>query len=283
MSTGLAEAVDQAAQADPAVAWRVRVLDVTTGDVLAERDPHGVQRTASLGKLVLLLEVARRLEDETLDPAELLAPGADDLVRDSGLWWHLSVPSLPLLDCAALVGAFSDNLATNVLLSRVGGADAVRETARRLGVDDVRLHRKVADTAPPPGTGSPYGLSSGSAAAYASLMARLHRGDLASAAVCRRVLGWLALNADLSMVGGAFGLDPLCHTERDRGVQLWNKTGTISDVLGDVGVVSGPAAVLSYAVLTERDDAHHPTGRESALAGMALVGSALRALVEGAR
>ena len=283
MSTGLADATREAVQADPGVAWRVCVREVATGAHLVEHDPDTVQRTASLGKLVLLLEVARRLEDGTLDPAEQLTPTADDLVRDSGLWWHLTAPSLPLLDCAALVGAFSDNLATNVLLGRVGGADRVRDTARLLGVDDVRLYRKVADTAPPAGTGSPYGLSSGSAAAYAALMARLHRGDLLSPAVCRRVLGWLALNADLSMVGGAFGLDPLCHTEPDRGLQLWNKTGTISDVLGDVGLVSGPGGALAYAVLTERDDASHPAGRESALAGMALIGAALRAAVEGSR
>jgi len=203
---GLREAVDAAAAADCDVSWRVMVLDAGTGSVLAHRDPDTVQRTASLGKLLLLIEVARRPEDGSLDPAEPLTPTDADLVRDSGLWWHLSAGSLPLADCAVLVGAFSDNLATNVLL---------------------------------------------------------------------------ALNADLSMVGGAFRLDPLCHHEPDRGVQLWNKTGTIDDVLGDVGLVSGPEAVVSYAVLTEHDDAHHPGGRDSALAGMAQVGAAVLALVEG--
>ena len=280
-SVGVQEAVDAAADVDHDVSWRVSVIDVGRERVLAQRDPDTVQRTASLGKLLLLIEVAKRFEDGSLDPTETLRPTDDDLVRDSGLWWHLSSRSLALADCAALVGAFSDNLATNVLLTRVGGAEPVRATARAEGLDGVRLHRKVRDTAPAPGTGSPYGLSSGSARACADLMARLHRRDVGSPAVCARVLGWLGLNADLSMVAGAFGLDPLCHNEPDRGVQLWNKTGTIADVLGDVGLVSGPAAVVSYAVLTEHDDAHHPAGRDSALAGMAQVGTALRAVVEG--
>ena len=283
MSACVATAVRQAVEADPQVAWRVCVLDASRDDVLVEHDPRTVQRTASLGKLVLLVEVGRRLEEGTLDPGERLTPTEDDLVRDSGLWWHLSSASLPLLDCAALVGAFSDNLATNVLLRRVGGVDPARSTARQVGLDGVRLHRKVADAAPPPGTGSAHGLSSGCAADYAALMARLHRDDIVSPAVCRLVLGWLALNADLSMVGGAFGLDPLCHTDPDRGLQLWNKTGTTSDVLGDVGLLSGPARTVAYAVLTERDDAQHPGGRESALAGMAAIGSALRGVVEGGR
>jgi beta-lactamase class A len=278
---GLPEAVDAAAAADRDVSWRVVVLDAATGAVLAQRDPDTVQRTASLGKLLLLIEVARRLEDGSLDPAEPLTPTDEDLVRDSGLWWHLTARSLPLADCAALVGAFSDNLATNVLLGRVGGPGPVRATAQAATLDGVRLHRKVRDTAPPPGTGNPHGLSSGSARAYADLVARLHRLDVISPSVCARVLGWLGLNADLSMVGGAFGLDPLCHNEPDRGVQLWNKTGTIDDVLADVGLVSGPGAVVSYAVLTEHDDAHHPGGRDSTLAGMARVGAAVRAVVEG--
>lgn len=280
-SWAVQEAVDLAATADPDVSWRVGVLDADSGDLLAHRDPDTIQRTASLGKLLLLVEVARRIEDGTLDPAQALAPVEDDLVRDSGLWWHLSARSLPLADCAALVGAFSDNLATNVLLRRVGGPEPVRATAQRAALDGVRLHRQVADTAPPPGAGSPYGLSSGTARAYADLVARLHRRDVISPAVCARVLGWLGLNADLSMVGGAFGLDPLCHVQSDRGFQLWNKTGTIRDVLADVGVVSGPARVVAYAVLTERDDAHHPAGRDSALAGMRVIGAALRAAVEG--
>jgi beta-lactamase class A len=98
--------------------------------------------------------------------------------------------------------------------------------------------------------------------------------------VSAQVLGWLSLNADLSMVGGALGLDPLCHDAPDRGLQLWNKTGTISDVRGDVGVVDGPACAVAYAVLTEWDDARHPDGRDAALHGMNRVGQALRSWVE---
>ncbi|MPY79376.1 MAG: hypothetical protein GEV04_12985 [Actinophytocola sp.] len=33
------------------------------------------------------------------------------------------------------------------------------------------------------------------------------------------VLDWLATGFDLSMVASAFGLDPLAHTDRDRGVR----------------------------------------------------------------
>ena len=82
-------------------------------------------------------------------------------------------------------------------------------------------------------------------------MARLHRGDIVSPEVSARVLRWVAANADLSMVAAAFGLDPLAHAEPDRGVTLINKTGTISTVRADVGIVVGPAAEVAYAVAGE--------------------------------
>lgn len=261
------------------VAWGIQLVDTTTGRVLASHRGDQVQRTASLGKVLLLLEVARLLESGELDGSQQLVPRQEDLVADSGLWRHLSTAELEVVDCAALVGAFSDNLATNVLLRRVGGARAVEETAVSAGIDDVALHGPVRDVR---GPGDPPTLSTGSAAGLASIAARLSRGALVSAAVSERVIGWLSLNADLSMVASAFGLDPLCHDEPDRGLRLWNKTGTVTGVRGDVGVLSGPVTGVAYAVLAEWDDRVAPRAREEALEGMALVGAALRRVVEGA-
>ena len=64
-----------------------------------------------------------------------------------------------------------------------------------------------------------------------------------------QVRGWLSTNTDLSMVASAFGLDPLAHTAEDRGVTLWNKTGTNDGVRCDVGVVRRASSSVTYAVL----------------------------------
>ena len=47
---------------------------------------------------------------------------------------------------------------------------------------------------------------------------------------------------------------PHRHEVVDRGVRLVNKTGTISTVRADVGVVEGPAANTANAVLASRAD-----------------------------
>ena len=191
---------------------------------------------------------------------------------DSGVWQHLQAPSLPVADLASLVGATSDNLATNVLIRRVG-IDAVSATSSSLGFMRSSLLDRVRDER---GRGDPWTLSVGCAGELSDLMARLHRLDVVSAQVSARVLRWIAANADLSMVAAAFGLDPLAHAVGDRGVTLVNKTGTISTVRGDVGVVAGPAAAVAYAVLASwsADAVNDP--RDRVLADMRAIGAEIR-------
>lgn len=259
----------------PEARCSVAVREVATGRLLAARAPDRVLRTASVGKVFLLVEVARRFATGQLDPAEPLSWSPDEHVADSGIWYRMDARALGARDLCVLVGAFSDNLATNVLLRRVGVA-AVRATARELGcaqsalLDRVRLERTPAD---------PPTLSVGTAAELSEVFRRLQQGTAVSPAVSRQVLTWLAADADLSMVAAAFDLDPLAHAEADRGVTLVNKTGTIATARADVGVVTGPSGALTYAVLADwegRGDVRGPV-----LAAMREVGSRLRQAVGG--
>ena len=59
----------------------------------------------------------------------------------------------------------------------------------------------------------------------------------------------MSAGTDLSMVGSAFGLDPLSHAGADGGVRLWNKTGTDTGVRADAGVVEVDGAIWSYAAI----------------------------------
>lgn len=263
----LAAAVRSAVTADPAVTWGVRVLDLSDRRVLAEHAPDAVLPLASVGKVLMLVEVARAVGDGTLRLDEPLRRTPADWVADSGLWQHLATDTLPVEDLAALVGAVSDNLATNVLLSRIG-LDRVAATAAALGLEHTALLDRVRDvrTADDPPT-----LSRGTARELTDLLARLARGRVVSAPVAARVLRWLGLGTDTSMVASAWRLDPLAHTEPDRGLVLHHKTGTDAGVRADVGVLHGPGASVAYAVTACWDPAG-PDLRATALAGMASIG-----------
>lgn len=254
------------------VEWSVCVRDAETSEVLVAEDPDLVLRTASIGKLFLLVEIARQAEAGALDLDEEVARTDDDAVADSGLWHLMRRDTFTVDDLCWLIGGFSDNLATNVLVRRIG-IDAVTATSTSLGfvhsalLDRVRDDRALDD---------PWTLSAGSADELSDLMARLHRGDIVSPEVSARVLRWVAANTDLSMVASAFGLDPLAHVEPDRGVTLVNKTGTISTVRADVGVAATSAAAVAYAVVASWPDDAIKDPRDRVLADMAAIGAAIR-------
>lgn len=201
--------------------------------------------TASAAKILVLLSFAARAEhagdlDTLLDRRDV------DPVADSGLWQHLRVDRLPADDVARLIGALSDNLATNVLIAHLGGVEQIMADATACGIHDPTLHDIVRDRREP---SHPVTLSTGSARGYATLMRRIARHDDLPTNACDRVLDWLADGADLSMAASAFCLDPLARREPGAAVRLVNKTGTDRGVAVDVGIVTGPARSLAYAFI----------------------------------
>ena len=255
--------------------WSVRVVDLADGSTLASLDEGRALRTASVGKLFLLVEAARQATAGELDLAERVRWQDDERVEDSGLWYLLDQRELSVRDLCLLVGAVSDNLATNVLV-RVVGLPAVAARTAALGYTDSGLLDRVRDQRGPSHAPT---LSVGTAADLSDLMGRLHGGEVVDREVSAMVLRWLAVNTDLSMVASAFDLDPLAHAEPDRGLRLVNKTGTISTARADVGVVEGPRATVAYAALANwRPDDDQ---RDAVLAGMREVGRAIRGYVGG--
>jgi beta-lactamase class A len=258
-----------------AARWSVAVRDGGTGAVLAAVQPDQLQLTAGLGAVFLLVEVAARVAEGSLDPEEPLTWTEEEHVTGSGVWHRMDRRALGVRDLCVLVGAVSDGLATNVLLRRVG-LRAVQARAVTLGctrstlLDRVRPRRTAED---------PPTLSVGTAAELSAVLHALQAGTVVSPAVSAQVLGWLAAGTDLSAVAAAFDLDPLDHAGPGREVTLVNRTGTLATARGDVGVVHGPDATLTYAVLATWPE--HADARDAVLAAMRAVGRQLRAAVGG--
>lgn len=242
-------------------------IDLDSDERVLAIDDRIVLPTASVGKILLLVEVSARLSEQAVPSRDTLDKTPRDAVGDSGLWRHLQVRSLPLADVAALVGATSDNLATNVLLREVG-LEAVRARTEELGLLRTALLDLVRDTRGPDDAPQ---LSVGSTAELAWLFASLARGQVVDALASSRVLGWLSLNTDLSMVASAFGVDPLSHRGVDHGLQLVNKTGTDAGVRSEVGLLRGPRRGVAYAVSVQFAD-RSMAARLRALEAMRTVG-----------
>ena len=255
--------------------WSVCVVDADVGAELAGLDPDLVLSTASVAKVFALVELSSRLETGELQAGTSLDRRTVAPVHDSGLWHLMAVDELSVEDVAVLVGAVSDNLATNVLLDLLG-IEAVQDRASQLAPGGSTLHDHVRDERQ---SHHPAMLSSGCARDWAGLFGQLHRGEL-TPEVSGRVLGWCAGNADLSMVASALDLDPLSHGQADLGLRLWNKTGTDRGVRADVGLVRGPHRSVAYAAICNWDESGAAHRRRQVLTGMRAIGERIRAQVE---
>lgn len=227
--------------------------DVTTGQNLLRIDDTVSMPTAGVGKVLLLIEVAARLSSPDPEAAEnsILDRTVFDRVGASGIWRHLQAPSLPMADLAVLVAATGDAMATNVLLGRIG-LDAVRARAESLGLSRTALLDRVRDKRGPDDAPQ---LSLGSGIELVKLFAALSRGEVVDYLTSHRVLGWLAVNTDLSLVASAFGLDPLAHGKLDHDLSLANLTGSEGGIRSEAGVLRGPRTAVAYAVTVQFDDA----------------------------
>ncbi len=226
------------------------VVDLNSGKTLVAIDDRIVLPTASIGKILLLIEVSARLTARDGSGFGILDKTPLDVVGDSGLWQHLRVPALPITDLGALVGATSDNLATNVLLRHVGLA-AVRARTESLGLTRTALLDLVRDNRGPDDAPQ---LSVGSTAELSWLFGALARNEIVDPVTSQRVLGWLSLNTDLSLVASAFGLDPLSHRGLDHNTLLVNKTGTDRGVRVEAGALRGGGRAVAYAVCVQFTD-----------------------------
>lgn len=262
---------------DPRMRWSLSVLDADDGRVLASHTPDVVCETASVGKVFLLIEVARRLESGELDPDQRIQIPDEHRVADSGLLYRMRDQRVTVADAALLVGAVSDNLATNALLW-LCGLDEVRAVAPALGFANTSLHDYIRNERTPD---LPWTPSYGTGAELAELMRHLGAGDVISGAVSDRVLDWLAADTDTSMVADSLLLDPLAHVEPEyQGMVLRHKTGSTSFARIDIGHLTGPAASVAYAVAANWKDSDDDL-RAPALDAMHAIGEQLRGYVTG--
>lgn len=228
----------------------VAAVDLQSGQSVFAVDERIVLPTASIGKILLLIEVSARMTDRSLSEFAIVDRAVQDSVADSGIWQHLQAPALPLSDLAALVGSTSDNVATNALLRHIG-LDAVRARTESLGLVRTALLDVVRESRGPDDAPQ---LSVGSTAELAWLFYALAHGHIIDPTTSQRVLGWLSLNTDLSMVASAFGRDPLAHRGVEHSTWMVNKTGADPGIRSESGILRGPRGGLAYAVSVQFEE-----------------------------
>jgi beta-lactamase class A len=228
----------------------VRINDLDRGTVVLSGDDYVTLPIGGLGVVPLLIEVAAQFEAGTLDPLEIVDRATLDRVEAGGVWQHLKAPALPLIDLAVLAAAGGDALAANALIARVG-LPAVRARIDQLGLARTALMDRFRDRRGPDDAPQ---VALGSARELAQLFAALVNSEAVSPGVSAQVAEWLSLNQDLSLAASATGLDPFAHFNDEHGLLFIDKTGRDAGVRAEAGVLAGPRAGVSYALIVCFDD-----------------------------
>ena len=227
----------------------VYVSDLDDDKVVLSGDDYLTNPIGGLGILPLLVEVAARFDDGSLDPLEIIERARIEQVEGPGVWRHLRAPALPLCDLAVLAAATGDSLAVNLLLDRVG-IESIHARINAVGLKRVAVLDRLRDQRGP--DHAPH-FALGSARELAGLFAAMVNATLVNAAVSAQVSQWLSLNEDLSLVASATGLDPFAHDD-DHGLLFVNKTGRDAGIRAEAGALAGPRAGVAYALVVCFDD-----------------------------
>ncbi len=204
--------------------------------------------TASLIKLPLLVATYQQIDSATVDPAQLIELTHEDQVPGSGILTRHFSPGLklPLIDAIRLMMRYSDNTATNLVIDQVG-LPTTTESMKSLGLLHTQLHAKVyrRDTSIAPKRSQRYGLGSTSAADMIALLEGIHTHQVASKTSCEAMIAHL-LSCD-DQVKLPAGLPS--------GTKIAHKTGGVSSVRTDAGIIYGPGKDQAFAicVLTENN------------------------------
>jgi D-alanyl-D-alanine carboxypeptidase (penicillin-binding protein 5/6) len=233
------------------------VRNLGTSDVYA----HAADRPmplASLVKVPVMVAAYAKAHEGRVDLDEPVTFTADDVVPGSVVIDKLSPgATFTLRDAVRMMVAASDNTATNLIIRRIG-LPATNEVLDRIGLPGIRLNSLVfrRESSLDPERSREFGLGVGTAAEVVRLMAMIHGRDLEREGVvapgsCEAMLGHMLACEDRGTAG----------RDLPAGVTVAHKTGLVSGVRTDAGVILGPEGPIAFCVLTrDNRDRRAPGG-----------------------
>ncbi len=224
----------------------VAVKQLETGEQFLFRENEPMP-TASLIKLPVMVEVYRQAAAGQVDLDAPVTLREQDKVPGSGILRpHFSPGTqMPLRDAVRLMMAYSDNTATNLVLDQIG-LESTALAMEKLGFPNTKIHAKVfrRDTSVFPERSKAFGLGSTTAAEMVALLEQLHGGTLADEAATKEMLDHLLQCENETRF--PLYLPP--------GTKIGHKTGSVSRVRCDAGIILSPSGPIALCVLTSENE-----------------------------
>lgn len=114
--------------------FKGNIIEINSGEMF---------ETASTIKVFILAELYRQIHEGKIDPNEILKYKEENYVVGSGVLRSLDFGvEMTAKSIATLMIIVSDNIATNMLIERLG-VENINKTCKDLGLEDTLLHNKI--------------------------------------------------------------------------------------------------------------------------------------------
>ncbi|MEQ8998718.1 MAG: serine hydrolase [Coleofasciculus sp. B1-GNL1-01] len=208
----------------------VFVVDLDTGAYL-DWESHSIFPAASTIKVPILVAFFQdvdagkiRLDEPLTMEPEMIAKGSGDMQ------YQKPGTQYSALEVATKMITISDNTATNMIIHRLGGIQAVNQRFLSWGLTATAINNPLPDLE---------GTNTTNARDMANLLYKVNQGELLSLRSRDRLLDIMQRTVNNSLIPQGLGT----------GAAVAHKTGDIGSVLGDVGIVDMPTG-KRYLIVT---------------------------------
>jgi beta-lactamase class A len=212
----------------------VFVVDLESGSYV-DLDGGTLYASASTIKLPILVAFFQDVDAGKMRLDELLTMKSEMVADGSGDMQYKKVgTAFTALEVATKMMVISDNTATNMLIERLGGKEALNQRFQSWGLTTTSIRNRLPDIE---------GTNTTSAKELANLLSVVNRGNLVSLSSRDRLLSIMQRNEINNLLPQGLGT----------GATIAHKTGNIGLLLADAGIVDLPTGKrYAIAVMVKR-------------------------------
>ncbi|MBV6621492.1 MAG: serine hydrolase [Rivularia sp. (in: Bacteria)] len=229
--------------ANPNLAPGILIADLDSGNYIDINASNSFSAASTI-KIPILVAFFQDVEAGKIKLDEPLTMTKDMIVGGSGDMRSKPVGSqFTALEVADKMMVISDNTATNMLIARMGGINALNQRFRSWGLTATSLQNPLPDI---------QGTNTTSPRELAEVIAMVSKGQLVSSQGSRQIFDIMRRNQRRHLLPKGLG----------SGARIANKTGYIGAMLGDVGLIelpSGKRYIAAVMVKRPRNDSRADT------------------------
>ncbi len=217
-------------QLPPSTRVCMAVRSLTDSSVAFEHRADERVPSASVIKLAIMLEAMEQVKAGTIDPDEIhILIDAEKTGGDGVLKTYPHRSRIAYRELLRLMMSYSDNTATNIFINELG-MDAINQRMRTIGLTKSQLSRVMMDSLAAQQGRENYV----TAREMNVLLEKIYRNEVATPTLCAQMLSILKQNEDSLTIPQLL----------PKGTIIAHKTGTLTYVRGDAGIVYAPKPFL---------------------------------------